>query len=406
MAAQFESSKRLNEDQGMPSAETFGDSGLTPDLLELRFIVDWLMGVGVSSPRLAALFGTSPENIRRLRYFALRQLEPSLITFVPDLEMVPSTAMHGGVGIRSHREILRRSEKPSPTLRWLEEQVEARFESHRQQYRFLDGARSLIQLKQKLGHISEARRIALAGVLEQRISWFLVHSGFARSAVSHASLSLWLLQTAYYRLSRKDDVREFIKSALIASHGNLLAGRPAAALPTLDIIRDAAQTIGAPLGSDYYRQRGVALFQLGSRYDDETKKNFEQSEQQMRRLREGGSEAQALMTGTRHTNLLGKPDWDGALRLMEIVQNTFSSDSLEASMIRHWAAACGFLTDDNKIRQRARELLQDNQATAARFGHQATISKLLSMTPELGLPKGLRAVWVRKSLYQNAFRFK
>jgi hypothetical protein len=352
------------------------------------------------------LFKTSPENIRRLKYFAARQLEPSLITFVPDLEIVPATAMHGGVGIRSHREILRRSEKPSSTFAWLEEQVEARFESHRQQYRFLDGARSLLQLKQKLGHISEARRIALAGILEQKISWFLVHSGFTRSAISHASLSLWLLQTAYYRLSRQDDVREFIKSALIASQGNLLAGRPAAALPILDIIRDAAQTIGAPLGSDYYRQRGVALFQAGSRYDDETRKSFEQSEQQMRRLGEAGSEAQALMTGTRHTNMLGKPDWDGALKVLEIVQSTFSADSLEASMTRHWAAACGLLTDDNRIRQRASDLLRDNQETAARFGHQATISKLLSMTSELGLPKGLLAVWVRKSLYQNAFRLK
>src|ERR1035437_5277765 len=104
----------------MAKAEISGNSDLTPDLLELRFIIDWLMSVGVSSPRLAALFGTSPENIRRLKYFAVRQLEPSLITFVPDLEMVPSTAMHGGVGIRSHREILRRSEKPSPTLLWLE----------------------------------------------------------------------------------------------------------------------------------------------------------------------------------------------------------------------------------------------------------------------------------------------
>jgi hypothetical protein len=75
-------------------------------------------------------------------------------------------------------------------------------------------------------------------------------------------------------------------------------------------------------------------------------------------------------------------------------------------MTRHWAAACGFLTDDNKVRQRARELCEENLATAARFGHQATISKLLSMTLELGLPKGLQAVWVRKSLYQNAFRFK
>src|ERR1035441_9535837 len=214
----------------MAKAEISGNSDLTPDLLELRFIIDWLMSVGVSSPRLAALFGTSPENIRRLKYFAVRQLEPSLITFVPDLEMVPSTAMHGGVGIRSHREILRRSEKPSPTLPWLEEQIQARFESHRQQYQFLEGARRLIQLKQKLGHMSEARRLALAGILEQKISWFLVHSGFTRSAISHASLSLWLLQTAYYRLSRKDDVREFIKSTLIAAHANLLAARPAAVL--------------------------------------------------------------------------------------------------------------------------------------------------------------------------------
>src|ERR1017187_5027343 len=340
----------------MPKAQIYGTGDLTPDLLELRFIIDWLMSVGVSSPRLAGLFKTSRENIRRLKYFAARQLEPSLITFIPDLEMVPSTAMHGGVGIRSHLEILRRSEKPSSTFAWLEEQVEARFESHRKQYRYLDGASS------------------------------------------HASLSLWLLQTAYYRLSRQDDVREFIKSALIASQGNLLAGRPAASLPILDIIHDAAQTIGAPLGSDYYRQRGVALFQLGSRYDDETKKSFEQSEQQMRRLGEAGSEAQALMTGARHVNILGKPDWDGALKVLEIVQSTFSADSLEASMTRHWAAATAFLTDDNQIRQRATELLQDNQATAARFGHQATISKLLSMTPELGLSKCLQAQVVSKTV--------
>src|ERR1035441_317401 len=145
----------------MPKAETYGTGDLTPDLLELRFIIDWLMSVGVSSPRLAGLFKTSPENIRRLKYFAARQLEPSLITFVPDLEMVPSTAMHGGVGVRSHREILRRSEKPSSTLPWLEEQIQARFESHRQQYQFLEGARRLIQIKQKLGYMSrsEARRV-------------------------------------------------------------------------------------------------------------------------------------------------------------------------------------------------------------------------------------------------------
>src|ERR1700683_1060627 len=136
----------------MPKAKISAQTDLTPDLLELRFAIDWLMEVGVSSPRLAALFGTSQENIRRLKYFAARQLEPSLITFVPDLEMIPSGAMHAGVGIRSHKDILRHSQKPSPTLAWLEGEIESRFESHRQQYQFLAGARSLLQVKQKLGH--------------------------------------------------------------------------------------------------------------------------------------------------------------------------------------------------------------------------------------------------------------
>jgi hypothetical protein len=364
------------------------------------------MGVGVSSPRLAALFGTSAGNIRRLRYFASRQLEPPLITFLPDLDLVPSTAMHRSIGIRSHMDILRRADKPSPTLDWLREEIDSRFERHRQQYQFLAGARSLGQLKQRLGHMSESRRIALAGILEQRVSWFLVHSGFTRSAINHASLSLWLLQSAHYRLGTQEEVREFVKSTLIAAHANVLAGRPAAALQILDLMRDASASIGAPLGSDYYRQRGVAFFQLGNKYDNEAKASFAQSERQMRRLGECDSEAQALMTGTRHINLLGKPDWDGALRVMEMAESTFPSDSLEASMTRHWAAACGFLTGDGRIRQQGRELLALNHRAAARFGHQATVSKLLSLTPELGLSRGLEAIWVRKALYQNAFRLK
>jgi len=377
----------------------------TPELLEFRFVIDWLMEVGVSSPRLAALFNTSPENIRRLKFLALRQLEPALITFVPDLEMVPSTAMHRGVGIRSHREILRRSDKPSPTLSWLDEQIQTEFEAHRQSYDFLGGAKSLLRLKQRLGHISEARRMALAGILEQKISWFLVHSSLTRSAISHASRALWLLQTAYYRESHKDDVREYIKAALIASHANLLAGRPAGTLDILEVIRDAAQAISAPLGSDYYRQRGVALFQLGAKHDEQARASFERSEQQMMRLDEG-QQAEVIMTGRRHINLLGKPDWDGALEVVKTASRRFSPESLELSMTRNWAAACGFLTDDSQIRRQAQELALANQAPAKRFGHQVTASKLLSITPELGLSRGLQAIWVRKSLYQNPFRFK
>lgn len=390
----------------MPQSHGQNDQTLIPDLSEFRFAIEWLMNVGVSSPRLATLFGTSAENIRQLKYSAPRHREPSLIAFVPDLDLVPSTNIHRGVGIRSHREILRRSTKASPTLNWLAEQVDTRFESNQQQYQFLRGAHSLLLLKQKLGHVSEGRRLAMAGVLEQKIAWFFVHSGFTRSAVNHASRSLWLLQAAYYRLGRQDDVREFIKALLILSHANLLAGRPTAALQLLDIGRHAADSIGAQPGSDYYRQRGVAFYQLGSTHDDEAKEMFTRSEQQMSRLGEARNEAQAMMTGSRYVSLLHRPDWENALQVLETVEGTFGSRSIETSITRHWTAACGLLTDDDKLRQQAREIIGEAGTTASQFGHQATISKLLSITPELGLSRGLQALWIRKALYQNTFRFK
>src|ERR1039457_7617157 len=143
----------------MAKAEISGNRDLTPDLLELSFIIDWLMSVGVSSPRLAALFGTSAGNIRRLRYLASRQLEPPLITFLPDLDLVPSTAMHRGIGIRSHKDILRRADKPSPTLDWLRGEIDTRFERHRQQYQFLAGGRRLGHPKERLGALSRVARI-------------------------------------------------------------------------------------------------------------------------------------------------------------------------------------------------------------------------------------------------------
>src|ERR1035437_6190282 len=108
----------------MAKAEISGNSDLTPDLLELRFVIEWLMSVGVSSPRLAALFGTSAGNIRRLKYLASRQLEPPLITFLPDRAFVPSGARPRGLGTRPQRDFLRRGEKPSPTLDWLRGEID------------------------------------------------------------------------------------------------------------------------------------------------------------------------------------------------------------------------------------------------------------------------------------------
>src|ERR1039458_8162805 len=46
MAAQFRVECAPDEHRGMAKAEISGNSDLTPDLLELRFVIDWLMSVG------------------------------------------------------------------------------------------------------------------------------------------------------------------------------------------------------------------------------------------------------------------------------------------------------------------------------------------------------------------------
>jgi hypothetical protein len=48
------------------------------------------------------------------------------------------------------------------------------------------------------------------------------------------------------------------------------------------------------------------------------------------------------------------------------------------------------------------DLILENQHNAARFGHQATIAKLLPLALEL--PPRKRSLWVRAALYQNAYR--
>ena len=73
---------------------------------------------------------------------------------------------------------------------------------------------------------------------------------------------------------------------------------------------------------------------------------------------------------------------------MEMAENTFPSGSLETSMTRHWAAACGLLTGDGRIRQRGRELLAVNQPTAARFGRgPAQPAVRRRRRPERGRPR-------------------
>ena len=77
---------------------------------------------------------------------------------------------------------------------------------------------------------------------------------------------------------------------------------------------------------------------------------------------------------------------------------------MHSSVNTHWTVACGLETRDPEVTKETLTLLDDNRATASQFGHQLTISKLLEITPDLGLSPGLLPVWIRKALYFNATR--
>jgi hypothetical protein len=166
----------------------------------------------------------------------------------------------------------------------------------------------------------------------------------------------------------------------------------------LKLSEEATLAADVALNSDYFRQCGVALFQ--NRQDAMARTMFERAM--------GGSDVEngmsLKMAGDRHTNLIAVPfpRFDDELILLDEARNAYGAESLEASMCAHWASACGFCTDSPAAHALGLDLILENQSNAARFGHQATIAKLLPLALEL--PTRNRARWVRRALYQNAYR--
>ena len=110
-----------------------------------------------------------------------------------------------------------------------------------------------------------------------------------------------------------------------------------------------------------------------------------------------------MMSGDRHMHLLDPVNLDGAHDVLQASKRIFGTESLEHCICTHWTAACAISVDSPAANREAVELLAANHPLAGRFGHQATIAKLLSLTPALGLYSRLRAAWVRFALYENAF---
>jgi hypothetical protein len=377
-------------------------SELTPLALKLSSFggaIAWLLGKGVSSNRLAGIFGTTPENIRVIAH---RARTASQHSGVPDDTLGSSLSIEvaRNLGIRIGPDDVVRTPARTRELEFVRNKVEEVQQDAASQYRFAEGVRALRKMMPLIGYPSDARRIALAARIHQQIAWFLVHSGRCASASDEARMARDLWRAAHRESESPEYVAGFVEAALIGSHALLLTRQPKDAMAILDIAKDAAESIGAPLGSDHYRQRGVALLQL--REDQRAAQNFEKAAAMMEELGEASTPEQILLTGARHRSLLDV-NCDQSESVLTAVQRGFGAPSLEASMALNWATATLLSTDSLSVNQRAIEGILSTPGPAAQFGHQVTIRKLLAITLELNLDTRLQRMWVRRALYENAF---
>jgi hypothetical protein len=387
--------------------ERGGELPLASDLVvpvtQLGSTFKWLLHYGVTSERIGSAFGLTGGNVRVIASRAWMVTDDR----APQIS-VPSTplvvAEKIALGIRPSLDETVDSKDRRMGLDAIREALQETIEAASGPYDFDWGVSRLRRLLPKIGYPADSRRIDLSGQIHFRLAWYLCHLGRNRSAITHASTAMNLFRAAYHESDDASAVDRFVLAGLVRSQSLLLDQRPRSALKTLDLLTAAAGSVGSPLGSDHFRQRGVATLQMIE--DDAAEKYFVQSAQRMDAMGEAQSLAQVAMTGNRHIFFLGIPNVDGMLEIRQQALATFGPASLEASMATNWAAAAAFSTNSSSFEDQAILLLHENAATAARFGHQKTVDLLLTAVPSLGLYPLLQRKFVRRALYENAFRRK
>jgi len=357
--------------------------------------IELLRSFGISAVRISDLLRESAANIRQISKRA--QFPRQVVREVP------------APPIREARfEEFHLYGKKRQALEALEWQVETIFNEHARTYQFDEGARLLNGLLELVSAPTNPQRVRLRARIHHHIAWFAIQQGKARSASSHGLFSMELSRDAYRASWDRADLNRYVETALVVSMAAHLSAEghnmsEAHSLAILWLAKEAAEAAKNPRGSEHFRQRGSALFHLGD--EDQASKAFLKAIQKARDKNEVRDENHAQMIGQRFLNLLGRsPDWDGAQELLSKVEQTFGKHSLEYAINVNYTTAAGFLTNDPTIEQKARNILVSNAALIEPFGRQATVSRLLSITPDLKLNTAQKSRWIKQVLRANALR--
>lgn len=370
-----------------------------------RDSIDLLRAMDVPTDKLAKLFQTSPANIRQVssrQYTESTKVEAA----------VPISAALADYANEQKWAELRRKSGPrvAPAQRrkllMLEENIVKTFSKYVATQEFLAGARVLTLYVPFVANATNPEVLRLRALLHENIGWFYTHSGRSESSGAYALEAMRSAAAAFDEsLGDRRYLVQFSESALIVANSLLNARQPQRALILLNEADAANKARREPIGSEHYRQRATALFQM--QQDDEAKKLYVQA-------REAGlaepselSDLDLEMSSGRQRYILDPATGlEPAMDLASRAESYFGFRSLQHAMTVHWETATALCTDSSGNIRRCFEHLRSVSPALDRFGHEATVNFLLSITPDLQLSKTNQNRWVRFLLYENAFRTK
>lgn len=344
------------------------------------------------------MFGTNANHIRQLLYRA-RHTPFRLYAPGGDLRTLLARSADGlrsSLKIRPEDAVVLSGARQE-RIAELESRVDAIVRDTKS---FSEGVSRLKRLLPYIGYPGEVRWLRLLARVHHQMAWFLGHGGFSTSAFGEAKIAINLCQVAYSEWQDPIDLRRLTETCLIASNSCLLIGDAGSARKYLRIAEDAYEATADMPGSEHHRQLGVAYYQLHE--DELARKYFERASIAMEAKGEAENQAQLLMAGKRHLALLGPLGWEQTQEVLSVVAHHYPEGSLQHVMAVNSAAACGFLTGSREIISNAQESLEKNRPAASIYRHQFTLTDLLSITPDL--PPAVRPAWIRRALYENAFK--
>jgi hypothetical protein len=374
---------------------------LEPTLGQLAGVVAWLRHRGVDGRRLAAAFQTNQSYIRVLAHRGRTLADSEGIESADtdkDSRRILAHMQARGVGPEDTVVLTNAQRRNVEALTLDVDRIRREAEATGD---FRTGVDQLVRMSMFLGRPQSVDLVRLRARLRWHTSWCLVHSGFSRSAAVAAWRAMADFRYCFSQAEHPSDIQMLQTVGLVASLAQLLRRRPSRARQFLNVVDGVTRNARGPLPADYYRQQGMASFQLGD--DEGARRLLAQGALALAEQEPHRKTLDIRFSEFRLTLCQRAIDWDRTTELLNEIQMAFGRGSLKASMMAHWTAAAGFSTDSPRIHQECADLLRENSAVASRFGHQATLSRLLRLTPDLRLPDDLRRVWLRHAMYANVF---